>query len=295
MTYLVFEAGGRAGLSAELFFVNRSNPSDGSRLVLADMDPFYRQCPGPRDVVRTGEREALEMIRSDASGLMLFPADELARQGKEEVFALASGNPLTAVEKWFYDKRRVNTTLEKATEGCEIRIPETFSLDDLFMRPNTMSAGSHGVGRLENTCITKYIEIAREYVVDVDFTGSEPKVYAREVRIKNGYDRYLKFLPSGSRIATAAGEFVKAIRSAVPLMATGIFHIQLIENPAGEIYFVEYSKRISGTSIVNLYRGFNPFDSFAGVTRRSCLGDTVREEVWYRYEDLILNLYQARI
>ena len=43
MTYLVFEAGGRAGLSAELFFVNRSNPADGSRLVLADMDPFYRQ------------------------------------------------------------------------------------------------------------------------------------------------------------------------------------------------------------------------------------------------------------
>ena len=295
MNYLVFEAGGRAGLSAELFFLNRTLPDDGNRLILADMDQTYRLCPAGRDVVRTGEDEALAMIAAQPQDCCVFPADELARQAKSAVFELAAGDPMTAVEKWFYDKRRMNETLGRITDGCTIKVPETFSLDDVFMRPNTMSAGSHGVGRLENTCITRYVQIAHEYVVDVDYTGEEPRIFAREVRIKNGYDKYLRFLPADSRVSCAAGEFVRAIRRAEPLPATGVFHIQLIENPAGDIYFVEYSKRISGTSIVNLYRGFNPFDSFAGVETKVWLGRSVHEETWYRYEDLLLTLYETRL
>ena len=295
MKYLVFEAGGRAGLSAELFFVNRVRKDDGDSLVLADMDATYMQCPCPAGVSRVTEADALAMIARDASRCTVFPADELARQGKPAVFILAERNPLVAVEPWFFNKRAMNEKLSAVTDGCTIKIPETFSLDDVFMRPNTMSAGSHGVGRLENTCITRRIEIAHEYVVDINWVGAEPVIYAREVRIKNGYDKYLKFLGARNKVTRAVDEFVRAIRVSVPKMVTGIFHIQLIENPAGEIYFVEYSKRISGTSAVNLFRGYNPFDAFAGVQTPVFKGDFAKEDVWYRYEDFILNLNKIRV
>ena len=78
-------------------------------------------------------------------------------------------------------------------------------------------------------------------------------------------------------------------------MVTGIFHIQLIEDPAGQIFFVEYSKRISGTSIVNLFRGYNPFDALTGVQTPVCKGDFAKEDVWYRYEDFMMNLYKLRL
>ena len=293
MKYLVFEAGGRAGLSAELFFANRVRKDDGNSLVMADMDTTYIQCPCPAGVSRVLETEALAMIAGDASGCTVFPADELARQGKPSVFDLAARNPMVAVEKWFFSKRSMNEKLTEVTDGCAIRIPETFSLDDVFMRPNTMSAGSHGVGRLENTCITRRVEIAHEYVVDINWTGAEPVIYAREVRIKNGYDKYLKFLGSQSKVARAVDEFVHAIRASVPLLVTGIFHIQLIENPEGQIFFVEYSKRISGTSIVNLFRGYNPYDALTGVETPVWKGDFAKEDVWYRYEDFMMNLYKV--
>ncbi|MBO7584648.1 MAG: hypothetical protein J6T09_03160 [Bacteroidales bacterium] len=295
MKYLVFEAGGRAGLSAELFFANRVRKDDGNSLVMADMDTTYIQCPCPAGVSRVLESDALAMIAADASSCAVFPADELARQGKPAVFDLAARNPMVAVEKWFFNKRGMNLKLAQITSGCQINIPETFSLDDVFMRPNTMSAGSHGVGRLENTCITRRVEIAHEYVVDVNWTAEEPVIYAREVKIKNGYDKYLKFLGSGSKVARAVDEFVRAIRAKAPLMVTGIFHIQLIEDPAGQIFFVEYSKRISGTSIVNLFRGYNPFDALTGVQTPVFTGDFAKEDVWYRYEDFMMNLYKLRL
>ena len=295
MKYLVFEAGGRAGLSAELFFANRVRKDDGNSLVMADMDTTYIQCPCPAGVSRVLESDALAMIAADASACAVFPADELARQGKPAVFDLAARNPMVAVEKWFFNKRGMNLKLAQITSGCQINIPETFSLDDVFMRPNTMSAGSHGVGRLENTCITRRVEIAHEYVVDVNWTAEEPVIYAREVKIKNGYDKYLKFLGAGSKVARAVDEFVRAIRAKAPLMVTGIFHIQLIEDPAGQIFFVEYSKRISGTSIVNLFRGYNPFDALTGVQTPVFTGDFAKEDVWYRYEDFMMNLYKLRL
>ena len=295
MKYLVFEAGGRAGLSAELFFANRVRKDDGNSLVMADMDTTYIQCLCPAGVSRVLESDALAMIAADASSCAVFPADELARQGKPAVFDLAARNHMVAVEKWFFNKRGMNLKLAQITSGCQINIPETFSLDDVFRRPNTMSAGSHGVGRLENTCITRRVEIAHEYVVDVNWTAEEPVIYAREVKIKNGYDKYLKFLGSGSKVARAVDEFVRAIRAKAPLMVTGIFHIQLIENPAGQIFFVEYSKRISGTSIVNLFRGYNPFDALTGVQTPVFTGDFAKEDVWYRYEDFMMNLYKLRL
>ena len=294
MKYLVFEAGGRAGLSAELFFVNRLRRDDGNSLVLADLDATYRRCPCPAGVSRVGEEEALALIGGNASDCAVFPADELARQSKPAVSALAARDPFVAVEPWFYNKRRMNERLALVTDGCRIRIPDTFSLEDVFMRPNTMSAGCRGVGALENICITQRVEIAHEYVIDVNWTADEPVIYAREVRIKNGYDKYLQFLGKQSRIALAVDEFVHAVRRSVPKLVTGIFHIQLIENPDGEIFFVEYSKRISGTAIVNLFRGYNPFDALAGSETPVYKGDCAKENVWYRYEDFIMNLSKIR-
>ena len=293
MRYLVFEAGGRAGLSAELFFRSRREPSADDTLLLADMDPTYFQCPSPKGVRRLDEREVLALIAEDSSDMVVFPADELARQGKESVFNLCRNNPFTAVDKWFFDKKKMNENLSVATKGCAIAIPQTFELSDVFMRPDTMSAGSHGVGRLSNICITQYVEIEHEYVVDVDFTSNMPVVYPREVKIKNGYDRYLKFLPRDGKVGGAVQEFVLALRAAYPMMVTGIFHIQLIENKEGKLFFVEYSKRISGTSIVNLQRGYNPFDSFAGLGPAPASPQCAPEGTWFRYEDMMGRVFEV--
>ncbi len=293
MKYLVFEAGGRAGFSAEMFFVNRVSRDDGNSLVLADRNPVYSRCPCPAGVSRVDEDEALSLCVRNASDCRVFPADELARQGKAPVFELASHDPVAAVEKWYFDKRKMNETMASVADGCVVRVPETFLLDDVFVRPNTMSAGSHGVFRLENICITKHIEVAREYVVDILWTGTDPAIRAREVRIKNGYDKYLKFLGASHPVTIAAEEFIRKVRSSIPGMMTGVCHIQLIENPSGELFFVEYSKRISGTSVVNLYRGFNPFDALTGVQTPVHKGGFSREDVWYRYDDLIWNLYRV--
>ena len=40
----------------------------------------------------------------------------------------------------------------------------------------------------------------------------------------------------------------------------------------------------------DLFRGYNPFDAFAGERTPVCSGSFAREGVWYRYEDFILNL-----
>lgn len=288
MRYLVFEAGGRAGLSAELFFRSRTlRSTDGDTLLLADMDGTYVRCPAAAGTRRLPEGEVLSLMEEDSSDMVVFPADELARQGKEPVFELSRRNPYSAVEKWFFDKKVTNERVDLATRECRIEVPQTFQLSDVFMRPDTMSAGSHGVGRLSNICITRYVQIEREYVVDVDFTGNEPVVYPREVKIKNGYDRYLRFLPQEGPVGAAVVEFVLALRESYPLMVRGIFHIQLIEDAEGRIFFVEYSKRISGTSIVNLQRGYNPFDSFAGLGPGPVDRDCAEQGTWYRYEDML--------
>lgn len=293
MRCMVFEAGGRAGLSTELFFLYRAKRDDGDSLLLADLDPFYRTVQVEDDrVVRMSEADALSLLADQKASrdIMIFPADELARQGKSAVRAHAASDPFSAVEDWFFHKKIMNERLEDFTSGCAIRIPMTFSTESIFIRPDTMSAGCHGVHSMENTCITELVDIEREFVVDVNWLGDEPAIYPRQVKIKNGYDKYFRFLPADGVIGMAVNEFVHAMRKGFALLTSGIFHIQIIENPQGRLFFVEYSKRISGTSFVNLFRGYNPFDSLVGAdtpVRR----DLFDEETWYRYEDFVLKMY----
>ena len=296
MRYMVFEAGGRAALSAELFFLHRANRGDGDSLLLADMDPLYREVPASDGaVVRMTEADAIALLADQEASrdVLIFPADELARQSKRAVQAHASSHPFSAVEPWYFRKRLMNERLADVTSGCTIRIPKTFSTERIFLRPDTMSAGSHGVRGMENTCITELVDVEREYVVDVDWLGDEPAIYPREVRIKHGYDKYIRFLPADGPLGTAVHEFVRAIRAGCAPLTRGIFHLQLIEDRQGHLFFVEYSKRISGTSAVNLVRGFNPFDTLAGAATPVRL-DLFAEGTWYRYEDLLLRMHSLR-
>lgn len=293
MRYLVFEAGGRAAFSAELFFLHRVNCGDGDTLLLADTDPLYREVrAGDSSVIRMTEADALALLANPEASrdILIFPADELTRQGNRAVQAHAASHPISAVEQWYYHKKLMNERLADVTSGCAISIPMTFPTERIFIRPDTMSAGSHGVRGMENTCITELVDIEREYVVDVDWLGNEPAIYPREVKIKHGYDKYIQFLPADGILGTAVNEFVRAMRTGCAPLTSGIFHLQLIEDRRGCLYFIEYSKRISGSSSANLFRGYNPFDSLAGAASTVCR-DLCEEGTWHRYEDFVLKMH----
>ena len=67
MNYFVFEAGGRAGISAELFFLRRQEAGNGDHLCMADMDKTALLCPSSSEVTRIEESEALEMLVKDSA------------------------------------------------------------------------------------------------------------------------------------------------------------------------------------------------------------------------------------
>lgn len=83
--YIVFEAGSRAGLSAEVFFrawrkQNGWEDGKGDVLYLADADPVYRCVPTQSEnIARISEQDAVSLLQHDKD-IVVFPADELTRQ-----------------------------------------------------------------------------------------------------------------------------------------------------------------------------------------------------------------------
>lgn len=277
MRYFAFEAGSRAGFSTEKFFhAYKRQVASEDTLVLVDADPVFTLLPTEACLSRITEDVAMRIITKDD---LVFPCDELTRQGNRIVKGIVS-NHVSCVEDWFYNKRAVNKRLSE--KACAIKIPTTFQCEDLFIKPNTKSAGSKGCYSASNLCISEHINIRHEYVVDCLEKDGELKVFPREVILRNGYDKYVKLLPISGKLALQVHEFVKSVNS--PLFS-GIFHLQIAENECGELYYIESSKRISGSSVVNLHRGFNPFCFINGIDAKD--ENLHLEDKWYRFEDLI--------
>jgi hypothetical protein len=109
------------------------------------------------------------------------------------------------------------------------------------------------------------------------------------VTLKNGYDRFVKLLPRDDAFAGVIREFVLRAYPANEGMFSDIFHLQLAMTPQAEIYYIESSKRISGTSLVNLAAGMNPFCFINHAPQPAPMPDfTVGK--WYRFEDFLLAL-----
>ena len=285
MKYVVFEAGSRAGFSTEMFFLDyvKANCNQEDVLYMVDDSVDVNQVQADAQIKRISYSEFLDLDKDD---LMIFPADELTRQSKSYVNRLAENNSLSKVDYLYYYKMSVNQMLSKLTEGCVIKVPKTFDVSNVCVRPNTMSAGSKGIQLLDNVCITERISITNEYVVDVIRGDNDIKVYPREVVLKNGYDRMIKPLEESSDIGTAVKEF---IMSAFPVnegLFSGIFHLQIAKDLNGMLYYIESSKRLSGTSIVNIFRGMNPFCFINEVKTKERI-NPFQYNKWYRYEDFI--------
>lgn len=287
MNFIVFESGSRAGLSAELFFEEYVRQSGSKHMLyLSDLDQdFHRIAKRHPQVERIHDSQAFEMLKS--GNAVIFPADELTRQNNALAAEVASRHCFSRVEPFYYNKKRMNDFLAPLTKECKIRVPSTFESSSVCIRPNSMSAGSRNVQVLDNICVTQKIDIAHEFVVDVlRYDDDKMHIFPREVTLKNGYDRFIKLLPLDGELAAVVNEFVTSACPKNEGPFSNIFHLQLCQDPEGDLYYIEFSKRISGTSCVNIVSGMNPFALINGEQQK--LSTTLIDDKWRRFEDFLL-------
>lgn len=285
MKYVVFEAGSRAGFSAEMFFLDYVKKIGNKNDILYMVDDSFdvNQVEANSNIRRINYNDFLDLDKSD---LIVFPADELSRQSKRPVRKIAELSKISEIDLLYYNKESMNKMLAQKTKGCKIKIPRTFDTTNVCIRPNTMSAGSKGVQLLHNVSVTELIGIVEEYVVDVIRSNDEIKLYPRAVVLKNGYDRLIKPIGEESYFAEYVKEFILAACPKNEGLFSNIFHLQLAKDLNGQYYYIESSKRLSGTSIVNLFRGMNPFCFINGIPVCE-VNNPFEYEKWYRYEDFI--------
>lgn len=292
MNYVVFEAGSRCGYSAEMFFadyIEQTERSNSDQLYLADIDELYLKVqPIMKNVHKISQGLAILATR-DESNVVVFPGDELTRQRSEDVRYRASQNSFSYVKEWYYDKMYVNNRLRLA-KSTSVLIPQTFDVEDVFLRPNKMSAGSKNVQHFKGYCATEHLDICNEYVVDILEKDGEYDIYAREVVLRNGYDKLIMLLPEESEVVIKVREFLEEVKDVQGGLFTGVFHLQIAKTADGQYYYIESSKRISGSSIVNLFRGFNPYFHIAGVENPKPYENPFEENKWYRWEDFVYSL-----
>lgn len=285
MNYVVFEAGSRAGFSTEMFFIDyiKQTGNETDMLYMVDDSQDVNKVYSSERVKRISYSDFLML---DKKHLIIFPGDELTRQSKKYVKDIAKWFKFSFIENDWYNKKEMNEILYKVTRGCKIKVPKTFECSKVCVRPNSMSAGSKGLQLLDEVSITEKIDIAKEYVVDVLRYDDKMHLYPRQVILKNGYDRMIKPLKEDSDIGKAVKEFILEICPENFGIYSCIFHLQIAEDKNGNLYYIESSKRISGTSIVNIFRGMNPFCLINGVESKERINPFKYDE-WYRYEDFI--------
>lgn len=276
-SWVVFEAGSRAGLSALMFFRQYKKLTGcDDELFMVDEDKVFLSSEISHESVTAVCPKFLNGLADGA--YTVFPADELTRQRGH----------IAGADKWFnrvrmemYDKRFVTAMLE--SRG--VSVPKTLMAECIIVKPNSMSAGSKGIMTLDDYCVQQRVDIAHEYVVDmyVNQAGEVVSIFPREVKLRAGYDKFVRFLFDGHKVAKFATEVVKA--DAIG-MFRGPCHIQVVEDHKGQMYYIEGSKRISGTSFVNILRGYNPFMLLNGKSVETCDYD----ENWHSYEELLIKV-----
>ena len=293
MNYVVFESGSRAGFSAEMFFRvwKKQHPDNNAKLILSDIDTLFSELPTThQDIERLKDWQTIARLSN--KNCRVFPCDEMTRQTYQVVRDFVKSDYYASAEQWFYNKSRVNTLLVSVVgASCPIKIPKTFDLNSVCIKPNTMSAGSRNIEFNDNVCVSEKIDIQHEYVVDVLERNGELNIFAREVVLRQGYDKFIKLLDETHKLTSAIKCFLKLVSSKIKAtLFKGVFHIQVAEDTNGDFYFIEASKRISGSSIVNVYNGFNPFDALENTTPFICATNPFSYNRWYRFEEMVSRL-----
>ena len=289
MNYVVFESGSRAGLSAELFFEHYVKATGSKhQLFLSDLDEHFQNIEMRHPQVKHVHDSAVTKMLVDGNAV-IFPADELTRQCNPSMTEVASRHRFSRVESWYYHKNQVNNYLSPLTKACKIQVPVTFSTTDVCIRPNSRSAGSRNVQLLDNACVTQKIDIAHEFVADVlRYDDNKMYIFPREVTLKNGYDRFIKLLPMDGELASALKEFILTSCPKNEGLFSDIFQLQLCQDASGQYYYIEFSKRISGTACVNIVSGMNPFALLDGIDLD--INTNMIDGKWRRFEDLLTML-----
>lgn len=289
MNFVVFESGSRAGLSAELFFEHYVNATGSQhQLFLSDLDVDFQNIETRHPQVKHVHDSAVTKMLVDGNAV-IFPADELTRQCNLSMTEVAARHRFSRIASWYYHKNQVNEYLFPLTKGCKVQVPATFNTTDVCIRPNSRSAGSRNVQLLDNACVTQKIDIAHEFVADVlRYDDDKMYIFPREVTLKNGYDRFIKLLPIDGELASALKEFILTSCPKNDGMFSDIFQLQLCQDASGQYYYIEFSKRISGTACVNLVSGMNPFALLDDVDLD--INTNMIDGKWRRFEDMLLML-----
>lgn len=278
MEWVVYESGSRAGLSAVMFFKHykKNHPNDDT-LTLVDDDHTFQK--STIDTLCEDVEVSHPVYNEKLLSVCVFPADELTRQSNELPGAKMWFNK---VDREYYDKRFINAMLSR--NG--VSVPLTLSAENIIAKPNSMSAGSKGICTFDDYCVQQRIDVEHEYVVDffVDQDGKVVQLYPREVKLRAGYDKYIKFLPLSHKVARFTNDVVKA--DSIGLFR-GVCHIQVIEDAQGKMYYVEGSKRISGSSLVNIIRGYDPFALLCGKTCNYIECD----DDWHLFDELLIKAW----
>lgn len=279
MIWIVYESGSRCGLSAQMFFTQYIKLTKSTDVMYCiDIDETFKESSRNMfnaPIKKFGEDE-YEFVKDFGQPYAIFPADELTRQKAGN--RVIEKSWFNSVKPEYYDKRYVNKHLDIAG----LNVPKTFNCTDVFLRPNIFSAGSKGVYRLDNVCVSEFIDIDKEYVVDcfVNPAESTPIIIAREVKLHYGYDKYIRIVEDEDVI-----NFAKKVISNAPIgMFIGPCHMQLMRDRKGNLYYIEGSKRISGTSLVLMNVGYNPFMLLSGMKCDIKISDEMKE--WHIYEEL---------
>ena len=278
--WLVFEAGSRAGLSALTFFRQfRKKYESNDTLCLIDDDETFMNLyyDLEQDGVKVVDKLELDGLFESST---IFPADELTRQNGVPDCCL---NWFNFVYREYYDKRFVTKMLER--NG--VSVPTTLEAENIIVKPNSMSAGSKGIYTFDDYCVQQRIEVKHEYVVDmfVDEYKNVVQLFPREVKLRAGYDKYIRFLFIDHKVAEFARNIVAADTIGI---FVGPCHVQIIEDASGRLYYVEGSKRISGSSLVNILRGYNPFALLNGYEPKYKDVD----EDWHLFDDLLVKVQE---
>lgn len=283
--WVVFEAGSRAGLSARLFFDDYCKRiSSEDTLLLVDDDECVVNALNETKTDRVCAEGNLlvGLRRKDA---VVFPADELTRQQSLDVDRChISRRWFNDVVPAYYNKNLINRALAQVG----ICVPATFCIDNVLIKPNTMSAGSRGIRTFENVCVQQRLYISQEFVVDatVDESRTILGIIARETKLRAGYDKLIRFVESDHPVV----EFARQIIECSPnQMFQGVCHLQICctNESSSQFYYIEGSKRISGTSMVNLLADYNPFVLLHTKEQTECIPFDTK---WHTYEDLLVRV-----
>lgn len=136
----------------------------------------------------------------------------------------------------------------------------------------------------------KKINIVKEYVIDAAIVNNLLSCRSREVKLNQGYDKFIKFTPlHEEKFMNLLCELsLKTLGTPLNGLFDGIFHVQIAEDSHGDLWFIEASKRLSGTSLVNLAVGFNPVLNIMGIyDDQKAFSNIADTGVWFSYDYLL--------